>query len=184
MSQKTSPKKSKGPNKDQIVQVLLAERSKLLAAAWGMLGDFHAAEDVFQDSLVRALHHEGNFDSVDHLRAWSWRVARNRARELLRKKKPGAIFLDDALLELIAEEVRQRDTGAIGRMGDALADCLSRLTANAQELIQLRYVKGMRAVDVARRLGRKANSVHVSLSRIYRTLAECIEQRLSDEEAT
>ncbi|MFT5524762.1 MAG: RNA polymerase sigma-70 factor (ECF subfamily) [Pirellulaceae bacterium] len=168
---------------DQIVQTLLAERPKFLTLAWGMLRDVHSAEDVYQDLLLKALQPERRFDSVDHLLAWSWQVARNRGRELLRNQKTQATVLDSDVLELLAEETRQRDAEAIATQSAALTDCLQQLTPNSQQLVKLRYVKGMRAIDVAEQLGRKANAVYVSLSRIYRTLADCIESKLADERA-
>ena len=168
---------------DNTVQALLAERPKFLAAAWGMLRDVHAAEDVFQDLLVKALRHDEGFESVDHLLAWSWQVAGNRAREILRKQKSKALILDDAVLELLAEQTRQRDSNVVAQRSEALADCLGKLTTNAQQIVKLRYVEGMRAIDVAQQLGRKVNAVYVSLSRIYRTLAECIERKIAAEGA-
>ena len=123
------------------------------------------------------------FESVDHLLAWSWQVARNRARELLRKQNRQGPTLDDSIIELLVEETRRRDAEAIAQQGEALTYCLGQLTNNARRLVKLRHVEGMRAVDVAELLGRKVNAVYVALSRAYRTLATCIKHRLAEERA-
>lgn len=173
-----------GLTQDEIVPALLNERTKLISLAWGMLRDVHAAEDVFQDLMVKALQPQRKFESVDHVLAWSWQVAKNRTRELLRRKKSHAATLDDNVLELLAEVARSRDAESITDQSEALAHCLTQLTSNAQKLIRLRYVDGMRAIDVAEKLGRQTNAVYVALSRTYRTLAECIERRIADAEGT
>ena len=168
-------------SRDHIVQHLLAERPKFLALAWGLLRDAHSAEDVYQDLLVKAIEPEREFESSDHLRAWSWQVARNRSRELLRRQKSQVTVLSDEALELIAEETQGRDAETIAARIDALAHCVQRLTPNLRRIVELRYVEGLRAVDVAKHLGRKANAVYVSLSRIYRMLAKCVDERLAGD---
>lgn len=169
--------------KDQIIQALLAERPKFLAAAMAIVRDIHVAEDVYQDLFVKVLHRQEPFDSGDHLLAWSWQVARNRARELLRKQKKKPAKLDGEVLDLLVAETQQRSNDEISHKSQALAHCLGQLTNNARQIVKMRYVDGLRATEVAQQLGRKANAVYVSLSRIYRTLAECIQRRIAEEGA-
>ena len=63
----------------------------------------------------------------------------------------------------------------------ALLACLDKLRNKDRELIQFRYAPGETGINLARRLGRPANSVYQSLGRIRRTLIECINRRLRAE---
>lgn len=60
---------------------------------------------------------------------------------------------------------------------------MEQLTPNARELIDLRYARDIKGRALAEKLGRKPNAVFVALSRIHRTLSDCIQARLSREEA-
>ena len=65
--------------------------------------------------------------------------------------------------------------------GSALLVCLARLAPADRELIRLRYAPSETGKSLARKLGRPANSVYQSLSRIRRALLECVKRRLAAE---
>jgi RNA polymerase sigma-70 factor (ECF subfamily) len=73
-------------------------RAALLAHAYRMLGNLADAEDVVQETLVRAWQHRGAFEGRASLRAWLWticvRAALTRADRLARRELPG--WRDDA----------------------------------------------------------------------------------------
>ena len=65
---------------------------------------------------------------------------------------------------------------------DALQVCLKELTDRGREIIEMRYVEGLRVADLAERLERPPQSVYKAMSRIYQQLAQCISKRMSEEE--
>ncbi len=64
-------------------------RKPLFRFIYGMVGDVHAAEDVFQDVWLRAVRGLHTYKS-DRLLSWLYRIARNRVIDLSRKRKPDA----------------------------------------------------------------------------------------------
>ena len=40
---------------DRVIRTLVSERAKLLAYAWSILRDEHAAEDVYQEAMLLAV---------------------------------------------------------------------------------------------------------------------------------
>ncbi|MDX2015155.1 MAG: RNA polymerase subunit sigma-70 [Myxococcaceae bacterium] len=68
-------------------------RAALLAHAYRMLGNLADAEDVVQESLVRAWQHRGAFEGRASLRSWLWticvRAALTRADRTARRELPG-----------------------------------------------------------------------------------------------
>ncbi len=165
-------------SRQKLVQVLLRERTQLLAWLLAVLRDGHRSEDVFQDVMVRALEHESGFEDEQGIRAWAWQVARRRAFELLRQSQRQAAVLDSAVLDLLASELRQRDPGSVTDRIDALGRCLEELTDNTREIVRLRYGDGLTARDVASRLRRKPEAIYKTLTRVYATLSACIERQL------
>ena len=77
--------------------------------------------------------------------------------------------------------VRVPRTG--GRGAGAVRACVKKLSPYAQQLIRMRYVDELSALEVAERLNRSPNTIYVALSRTYRYLAGCVERRLAREGA-
>jgi RNA polymerase sigma-70 factor, ECF subfamily len=88
--------------------------------------------------------------------------------------------LSDSFLEVIAAEARDNADDLEDRR-QALLLCLSRLAPADRELIRLRYAPTETGKGLAQKLGRPANSVYQSLSRVRRALLECVKRRLAAE---
>jgi len=59
-----------------------------------MLGDAQDAEDVLQETFVKALRGLKSFEGRSSLSTWLFRIATNEALMLLRKKKPETVSID------------------------------------------------------------------------------------------
>lgn len=60
-----------------------------------ILGNPQDAEDVLQETFIKALKHLPSFDGRSSLSTWLYRIATNEALMLLRKEKGGMISLDE-----------------------------------------------------------------------------------------
>ena len=165
-------------DQDTIVRALFRERVKLSGYIWGIVRDSHLAEDVFQDVCISAIKSRDQIDDEQHLLAWSRRVARHRAIDLLRKHERTPLLLDNSVLEMIEAAWSVDDHVPSTDRLDALRFCLGKLTANNQRIVKLRYVDGLRGTEVAEALGRKVDAVYKALSRIHVSLVECGRRRL------
>ena len=96
-----------------------------------------------------------------------------------RRRRQSAI-LSDAFVEAIAREAEE-NVDSLEDRRRALLACLARLAPADRDLVRRRYAPGESGKTVARQLGRPANSVYQSLSRIRRMLMECIKRRLAAE---
>ncbi len=165
--------------REEIINLLLSERTKLIAFGWSLLRDGYAAEDVYQELMVKVLDREREFEGPKHLKAWAWTVVRNRCYELVRQKNYRQRILEDSILDLVDQDLEQRDPAEVSDKVEALRGCLSRLTDNARNVVRLRYFEGMSGKEVARALNRKTDAVYKALQRIYASLAGCIREKLA-----
>lgn len=164
---------------DQIVQFLLRERLRVTAAAAAIVRDVHSSDDVFQQVVIQALEKKREFTNRDHLLSWAIRAARHRAIDLARRKRLQS--LPDTVLDLL--EANWVDPNGVGEPERirALHECIEKLSAPIQRILQLRYTEGLSAVAIADRLKRTSDAVYQTLSRTHRLLRGCIEQKLNGE---
>jgi RNA polymerase sigma-70 factor (ECF subfamily) len=59
----------------------------LLHFAHRLVGDLHLAEEIYQDTMLKAWQQAGSFRMEGHLKAWLFRVARNNAIDYMRRKR-------------------------------------------------------------------------------------------------
>jgi|SRR6267142_2884595 len=72
----------------QISQVVVRERSRLLNFIRRRVPDPLDAEDILQDVFSELVEANRLLMPIDHIAGWLFRVARNRIIDLFRKKKP------------------------------------------------------------------------------------------------
>lgn len=169
--------------RSEVLRILMPERTKQVALAWSILRQSQLSEDAYQDMLARVLENEAIFEGPNHLRAWSWKVLRNRCYELIRQRKYQATLLEDSILDLVDAELESRDTSDMPLRIDALHSCLEGLSERSRETIKLRYFEGLQGTQIAEQLGRKPETIYKSLQRIYASLSECIQRKLVTPEA-
>src|SRR5437899_684402 len=76
-----------GLEADTIVQSLLQDRLRLIAAATAVIRDVHAADDSFQQVVLAALEHRQQIRDTGHLKAWALRAIRHRTLDLARRRR-------------------------------------------------------------------------------------------------
>jgi len=169
---------------EEIARLLVRDRDRYIARIWSLINDFDQAEDLFQGICVDAVQQRDSIEGETHLANWVYQAARFRAIDVLRKRQSRPMVFDTALLDLIEREWDAQPADRAQRVKRALRDCIQTLTPNARELIRLRYERNIKGKQLAETVGKKPNAVFVALSRIHRTLTDCIEARLRREEAT
>ena len=166
-----------GMEPDAVVQLLLRERIRVIAAATAIVRDVHAADDLFQQVVLAALEDRSQFKNAGHLRAWALRAARHRAIDLARKKQMRPLSTE----VLDQFEADWGDPAGVGNpeQVEALRRCVGRLGAPARDLLHMKYFEGLTAPTIAGRLRRTADAVYQSLSRLHRALRDCVEREMA-----
>lgn len=150
-------------------------RSELLAHCYRILGSFHDAEDVLQETLLAAWRAIGQFDGRA-LRAWLYRITTNRCLNYLRAEKtertqpmtPGDPWwlepYPDALLEDVSPGPEAR-YDARESIALSFVAGLQYLPPQQRAVLVLRDVLGFSAAEAAGMLGTTAAAVNSALIR-------------------
>jgi RNA polymerase sigma-70 factor (ECF subfamily) len=149
--------------------------------AYYLLGSVDDAQDVQQETFVRAFRAAPSFRGDCSLRTWLFRVCTNLCRDTLRRRRDN-VSLDCAAPELahsgpsIDPAVQAEQEESVALLRSALAE----MSAADRELIVLRDLEGLGTREVAAIIGCAPASVPVKLFRARSRLKERV-RRLIDE---
>jgi RNA polymerase sigma-70 factor, ECF subfamily len=158
-------------------QALLPHLPMLFAYSRAICGDFHAAQDVVQEtSLVafRNLHHL--FPEVDFV-IWLKAIARRQSLAARRK-----LYRFPTVAEELLEKVYEEPSlVAEGPRQEALQECLKLLAGRMTEVVRGHYFQGRKLAELAGLLNLSEGAVKQMLYRSRLRLLECVNKRLRGE---
>ena len=164
---------------EQVVKVLMQQRSQLVGYAWAVVGDPHAAEDVLQDVSMLAIRKCGEINDLDHLGGWLRHAIRLRGMDVRRSLNKGKTqLLNPEVLDALERAwAKTTDLGESERM-TALRHCMDRLKGSARAIIEARYVKNLKPLQIAEDTGQRIETVYKAITRTHGALRDCIQQRM------
>lgn len=149
--------------------------------SYKMLGDAQDAEDILQETFLKAYRHLKDFDGRSSLSTWLYRIATNEALMFLRRKRPEQISIDEPLdtgegeaqplqivdwcclpeAELLSSEARAH-----------LDQAVEKLPPSLRVVFVLRDLQGLSTQETAEVLNLSENAVKTRLSRARLRLRE------------
>lgn len=152
-----------------LTDLLLRYEQPLFQFLIGMLRDHHQAEDVLQETVIRALE---RLDGVnpEHLRGWLFTVAYHQAMLARRRQKSRPAHALGESVEVPAQQPGPLQQ--VERLDDAnrLRRLLEQLPAAQQEVIRRRIYEGQRFKEIAADLNCPLNTtlarMHEGLKRL------------------
>ncbi len=152
-------------------RVLVDRYSRILfRLAWRLTRSESDAEDVVQETLLRAYRHLGRYDPAMPFRGWLYRIATNCAMDVLRTRERRP---EDKLDEVVAERdprfqssVPTPDRGAEGvEIRGVIRRTLETLSPTERVAFQLRHQEGMSIVEISQVIGQNENATKHNIFR-------------------
>jgi RNA polymerase sigma-70 factor, ECF subfamily len=158
-----------------------ATHTNIYRLALKMLGNQQDAEDVLQETFLKAYRHMNGFDGRSKLSTWLFRIATNEALMVLRRHRPNVFSIDEPVEtedgeqepvqiidwcclpenELMSKEVRKNLDQAIDRLPHSL-----------RVVFLLRDIENLSTLETAEVLGLSETAVKTRLSRARMRLRE------------
>jgi RNA polymerase sigma-70 factor, ECF subfamily len=170
-------------------------RRELHVHCYRMLGSFDDAEDVVQETFLRAWRKRESFRGLSSFRAWLYRIATNACLDVLDRRKrlapprggtaaevPWLQLYPDQLLEGVASGEDEPDAVAVEKETIELAFlvAIQHLPPRQRAVLIVRDVLGWPASDTAELLETSTASVNSSLQRARATMKEHLSPRRSE----
>jgi RNA polymerase sigma-70 factor, ECF subfamily len=150
-------------------RVMRAHGAALLAYATRLTQDRHLAEDVVQETWLRAWRHVDRLEHMSSVRAWLKRVAHNVAvdQHRCRRARPTEVELSAPALESLAVVPGPSDEVENRMVVDAVLDHLP--TGYRHALVEV-YFADRTATSAATHLGIPVGTVKSRVHKALRTL--------------
>jgi RNA polymerase sigma-70 factor, ECF subfamily len=168
---------------------ILVERlqRKIFRVAFAIVRDEAEADIVTQDVFVQAYTSLGRFEGRAGLETWLTRIAINRSRDTLRRRRFVSLFVsrnDDEESEAMIEPVDERPDPERQYLSSQLRVAIRRaeklLSAQQQTIFRLRHYENLSLEEIADHLGLRAGTVRAHLFRaIHKIRRELGEWRTS-----
>ena len=150
------------------------------ALAWRKIGDFHIAEEITQDTFLKAYQKLSTLKESQSFASWLYVIAVNRCKAWLRRKRIRTQSLEDthnAELERATYSsyvIKEKERAAVETQQEVVKKLLAKLPESDRTIITLHYFSEMSSSEIGAFLGVSANTIRSRLRRA--------QQRLQKEE--
>ena len=152
--------------------------SYILALVWNL----QDAEDLYQQTAMTLWAKFQEYEQRTDFSHWAFATARLLTLNFQRTQRRYKRFLTSDTATMLAGKQTNLPDAAINDLPDGLIKCMGRLGDSDRNLVQLCYGEDQAIKLVAEEIGRTVQSTYNSLSRIRRSLFDCI-RRAMDREA-
>mgnify|MGYP001599532287 CR=1 FL=1 len=141
------------------------------------VGNRPEAEDLAQDTFIKAYKKFDTLKEPDKLKSWLFQIARNTVIDFFRKNKNKPFVMDSAILENIADTASIDYQGRVAQMevSKELERCIAQLVKEDRAIIKLLYYEGFSYKEIGELLHMNQNTLKSRLHRARKILLEAIQ---------
>ncbi len=168
-------------------RVLVEQHSRgVFRLAYRMTGNEQDAEDVVQESFLRAYRQLGRFESRANFGTWLYRIVANCSVDLMRAKQARHDItrresLDDTDNLPSADSPTPERLASSGEIRRRIADALGALSPLERAAFTLRHYEGRSIDEISRTLGLGTSAAKHSVFRAVKKLRIALEPMRSSQ---
>lgn len=162
---------------DRLAQAALVNRTMpvIFRVAYRILGDRAEAEDVTQETFLRAWKVLPDWQPMAKFTTWACTVATNLARDRLRRKKP---VLMDELPERIDDDLRPDEALSSRQAISGIEKHIADLPDRQREALSLCALEGLSNIEAAEIMDVSVRALESLLARARRSLRGKLQMEL------
>lgn len=160
---------------DDAFRVLVERHSRpIYRAAYRITGNGADADDVVQETFLRAYRAIDRFDSRAAFTTWIHRIAINCSLDLIdsRKRREGRTDAGEDLTAIASHDASPDRVVHSLQMQQAVAAAMDRLTGNERTAFVLRHFEGMPLEEIGKVLGTQLNATKNTVFRAVKKLRQ------------
>ena len=165
--------KARGGDQDAF-RVLVERHSRTIyRLAYRMTGRAEDAEDVVQETLVRAYRQLGRFEARSNFATWLYRIGFNCAIDYMRARPQRESAETDEKLEQMAKSSRGPTTDDLvfaGEIGERVQEALGALNPQERAAFLMRHYHGCSIEEICTTLDLKSNAAKHSIFRAVKIM--------------
>lgn len=146
---------------DSIEAIMYTYGNMLFRLCLIRLGNANDAEDVIQETLIKYVQKQPEFEDEEHKKAWLIKVSMNKCNDMLRYKSNHPIVDIDEIISFTKDKT---DSGII--------DALMMIPDKFRVVLTLYYVEEYSIEEIARIVGRTKSAVKMRLQKGRKLLQE------------
>jgi RNA polymerase sigma-70 factor (ECF subfamily) len=154
---------------------MLVERysHEMFRLAYRMTGNEADAEDVVQETFLRAFRRIGRFDSRARFSSWLYAIASNHAIDLLRRRKrwrSTGVEPTERQAPLVSDRPDPERTAYGGELLEKVGEAMGALSPRERVAFTLRHHEGMSIREIGRVMGLRQSATKNHIFRAVRKL--------------
>ena len=146
------------------------------ALVWRKIGDFHIAEEITQDTFLKAYQRLSALKEPQSFASWLYVIASRRCIAWLRKKRVWMQSLEDTGIAQLERStysghvIAENERTAIEAQREVVKKLLAKLPESDRTILTLRYFGEMSSAEIGQFLGVSANTIRSRLRRAQERL--------------
>ncbi len=174
-------KKLQSGDQDEITKMVQLYSDSVYRVALRMLSSSTEAEDVLQETFIKAIKSIGSFEGRSSLSTWLYRIAVNEALMVIRKRKPEVALVNDendeedngiSVSQIVDWCCLPESEFLSNETREILDQAIHKLPENLRTVFILRDVEGLSILETAEALNLTETNVKTRLLRARMRLRE------------
>lgn len=162
----------------RLMALMTRHQRQIFSYIYTMVPRRHDAEDLLQETSLVVCEKFSDFREGTDFVAWACQIAYWRIRYSRQKYARSKVLFDQELLDSVAHTAAELAPELDSRH-EALARCLQKLPNRDREMVLTRYEPGNGVEQAARASGRSLEAAYKALTRIRKSLYDCVTNQLT-----
>jgi RNA polymerase sigma-70 factor (ECF subfamily) len=165
---------------EKLLKHFVEEDAVLRAYVYAATRSQADARDVLQEVWKTLAVKLDQYDEARSFRSWALGVARIQVLKWRQEKARSKEIPSGDVLELLAKTADEHADEIDLRLS-FLNECLAKMTMVWRNLLEMKYLGGMKIAEISARTKRSVAAVEMGLVRSRRALRDCVERRMHEE---